>query len=446
MHSNLRLYLNTPLLLFFFLFTQNLQAQFRILLYTETGGYNHGTEAVAKTLIDSLGTAHNFSVDLDNTGDRFSILDSLLNYKVVIWANTSGANILDSTQRAHFEQYMAAGGNMMGIHAATDTYRHSSANGGWTGEWDYYAETLGASVQTSPNHTWNLHANYMDHQTTHTALDSLPNPWYHAEEYYYWENGYFDSTNNHVLLKVRETDRGGTVNSYDSARAVSWIKDNPGGGKVFYTALGHNKSSYQSDPYFKIHIRDAILALTAAPPPVLGISWLDLKLNQDEEGNTLSWSVESSEILGSFLIQRKNERGAWQEIAQLPSKDSENQRYFYTDTELVQGKGYYRIAFLDLEGELSYSQILESESTALTEISLANPVKQDLDLFLESHLSGFFELEIININGTSVIKDQFFKEQVETRHVYKMGHLPPGIYLLKISTKDVNFTRRILKI
>ncbi|MEM6803162.1 MAG: ThuA domain-containing protein, partial [Bacteroidota bacterium] len=201
MHSNLRIYLNTPLLLFFLLFTQNLQAQFRVLLYTETGGYNHGTEAVCKTLIDSLGSAHNFTVDLDNTGDRFSILDTLLNYELVIWANTSGANILDSAQRVHFEQYMAAGGNMMGIHAATDTYRHSSANGGWTGEWDYYAETLGASVQTGPNHTWNLHGNFMDHQSTNNAIINLPSPWYHAEEYYYWENGYFDSTNNHVLLK-----------------------------------------------------------------------------------------------------------------------------------------------------------------------------------------------------------------------------------------------------
>lgn len=262
---------STLLLLSFFFLSKNLSAQFRVLLYTETGGYNHGTEQVSKTLFDSLGLAHNFSVDLDNTGAIFSEYDSLINYEIIIWANTSGANILTLAQQDNFEKYMAAGGNMMGIHAATDTYRHSSANGNHTGHWDWYAETLGASVQEGPNHTSNLHVNFLDHMTTHKALDSLPNPWEHAEEYYYWENGYFDSLNNHVLLRVRQTDRSGSVNSYDSARAVSWIKDNIGGGQAFYTSLGHNKSSYEKDSNFKIHLRDAILALSAPPASILEI-------------------------------------------------------------------------------------------------------------------------------------------------------------------------------
>ncbi|MEM6802052.1 MAG: ThuA domain-containing protein, partial [Bacteroidota bacterium] len=356
------------------------------------------------------------------------------------------ANILDSAQRVHFEQYMAAGGNMMGIHAATDTYRHSSANGGWTGEWDYYAETLGASVQTGPNHTWNLHGNFMDHQSTNNAIINLPSPWYHAEEYYYWENGYFDSTNNHVLLKVRETDRGGAINSYDSARAVSWIKDNPGGGQVFYTALGHNKSSYQYDPNFKIHIRDAILALTAAPPPVLGISWLSFELDQIGNANSLNWTAELGEALGNFLIERRSEQGAWQEIAQLSTNSSDKDSYQYIDKHPGKGKLYYRIAFLDLAGEVSYSHIREVESATLGEINLNNPIEQMLTLDFRSRIRGEFQLEVININGATVLQDRWFKKEVETSRTFKLGQLAPGIYVIKISAKDVNFTRRILKL
>ena len=46
---------------------------------------------------------------------------------------------------------MNNGGGYLGIHAASDTYRHSTANGSSTGTWDWYAEMAGASVQEGPN-------------------------------------------------------------------------------------------------------------------------------------------------------------------------------------------------------------------------------------------------------------------------------------------------------
>ncbi|MDW3649574.1 MAG: ThuA domain-containing protein [Bacteroidia bacterium] len=446
MHSNLRSYFNNPFLLLFLVFTSSLQAQqFRLLLYTETGGYNHGTEAVTKVLLDSLGTAHSFSVDLDNTGDTFTELDSLLNYEIILWANTSGANILDSTQRSHFEKYMAAGGNMMGIHAATDTYRHSSANGGWTGQWDYYAETIGASVQTSPNHTWNLHSNFMDHTSSSTANDNLPDPWEHAEEYYYWENGYFDTLNNHVLLKVRTTDRGGSVSSYDSARAVSWVKDDIGGGKVFYTSLGHNRSSYENDQNFKIHLRDAILLLSAAPPPVLGVNWSNLSLERSLEGNRLNWTAELTGSAGNFMVERRSALGFWAEVTQMDILPGQN-RYSFIDKEGAEGNVYYRIAFMDLEGEISYSRILKLESLQPYTVLLGNPVLKKLQVAVEHNEQGLFQLEIINLTGAEVLRDQFFKEQDRIEMLYDLEHLPSGMYLLKISSKDYNFAQRISKI
>ena len=135
----------------------------------------------------------------------------------------------------------------MGIHAASDTYRHSSANGSSKGTWDWYAETLtGCSVQQSPNHTANNHSGTISHISSHTILDNLPSPWIKAEEYYYWENGYLNTADFQELLRVGST--GG--NSYDEARMVAHLRDLPGGGKAFYTSLGHSRSNFQAGTMF----------------------------------------------------------------------------------------------------------------------------------------------------------------------------------------------------
>jgi allantoicase len=49
------------------------------------------------------------------------------------------------------------------------------------------------------------------------------------------------------------------VNSYDSARAVSWYKENltTANNRIFYTSLGHANSNYTSDTLFQKHIRQA---------------------------------------------------------------------------------------------------------------------------------------------------------------------------------------------
>ncbi len=228
----------------------------KILHYSETSGFDHNTRSNSLAMFRSFP---NLNVVNDLNGRSFDSLSSLLNYDLIVFSNTSGSNILDSSQRAHFEIYMMNGGNLMGIHAASDTYRHSTANGNNTGVWDFYANTLGGSVQQSPNHVAGT-PNY-DIRTliNHPSTLGLPLIWSKNEEYYYWENGYLDSTIQ-VILEVEETiGPNNQVNSYDSARAVSWYKENltTANNRIFYTSLGHANSNYTSDTLFQKHIRQA---------------------------------------------------------------------------------------------------------------------------------------------------------------------------------------------
>ena len=243
------------LLFFIYLFPIVLSAQQKkVLHYTETSGFDHGTRVNSLNMFNSFA---GMNVVNDQNGNSFDTLSTLLNYDLIIFSNTSGSNLLDSTQRAHFESYIQNGGNLLGIHAATDTYRHSSANGSSTGVWDFYSETIGGSVQQNPNHVSGTPFYFMQHLQPHPSLDSIPDPWGKNEEYYYWENGFLDTSIN-IILEVEQTvGPNNQVNSYDSARAVGWYKELSSGSRVFYTSMGHANSNYTSDSLFIRHIRQA---------------------------------------------------------------------------------------------------------------------------------------------------------------------------------------------
>ena len=235
------------------------QSPFKVLHYTETSAFDHQTRDVSLQMFQTLGQVYDFSVVHDTDGTAFNSVDTLLQYAVVVFSNTSGNAILDAAQRANFEAYIDSGGAYLGIHAASDTYRHSTANGNGTGTWDWYAELAGASVQTGPNHVSGTPLYAMHKVTPHPATAGLPDPWLKNEEYYYWENGYYNPENT-ILLEVEETvGPNGQVNSYDTIRPMAWYRELPNGSRVFYTALGHAQSNYTTDTLFRKLIRDALL-------------------------------------------------------------------------------------------------------------------------------------------------------------------------------------------
>ncbi len=248
-------------------------AQDRALHFTRTSGFDHNTRAASYAMFSFIANEIGITVDDDASGDPFSDLAVLDQYDVIIFSNTSGNAILDAGQRAVFEQWVADGGSVLGIHAASDTYRHSTANGNNTGSWDFYAELIGASVQENPNHVSGTPSYALSHIGTHPSTNSLPDPWVKNEEYYYWEGGYYGPGNFAVLQVEGTVGPNGMINSYDAARPMSWYRLLPSGSKVFYTALGHAQDDYVTDARFRSHLRDALQWLlegTAVVPQVAG--------------------------------------------------------------------------------------------------------------------------------------------------------------------------------
>jgi len=296
-------------LLLFFLTVFTVQAQ-SVLHFTRTSGYDHNTRNQSFALFTAIGGEIGVTVVDDPTGDQFSDLSTLLQFDVIVFSNTSGAAILDATQRNNFEAYVANGGSVLGIHAASDTYRHSAANGNNTGTWDFYPELIGASVQENPNHVNGTPEYSMTHVGTHASTANLPDPWVKNEEYYYWEGGYFGPDNTSVLEVEETVGPNGQVNSYDAARPMSWYRVLGNGSRVFYTALGHAGSSYTDDLEFREHIRSALAWLTDLQTAIPEYVPLEVSIHPNPARGIVTFTssskfdrIEVIDMTGSIVAQ-----------------------------------------------------------------------------------------------------------------------------------------------
>lgn len=106
-------------LFFFFAVSMTAIAQKRVLIFSKTQGFRHGSiekgAQVLKQLLDKEKIASDHSEDASLFTDQ-----GLKKYDAVIFLNTTG-NILDETQQEAFVRYIQSGKGFAGIHAATDT-------------------------------------------------------------------------------------------------------------------------------------------------------------------------------------------------------------------------------------------------------------------------------------------------------------------------------------
>jgi uncharacterized protein len=251
--------------LLFLLFSLSVFSQSKILVYHETNGFRHSSIGAGLTMFEDLGGVNGWTTDNSQDSNVFNA-SNLAQYDVVVFLNTSGTDLLSSSEEAAFEDFIASGKGFIGIHAATDTYRDKV--------WPFYNELVGGIVQNSPNHTSAGFNADMEVKSSHPITDFLGpigSIWNKNEEYNYWQiNGGQLSTDNTVLLEVESTG----INSYDAARPTTWYKEsitydhdnNSGTANVtlsgirsFYTGLGHDESDYTSNTNFRTIIKNATL-------------------------------------------------------------------------------------------------------------------------------------------------------------------------------------------
>ncbi len=209
----------------------------RVLVFSKTAGFRHDSIPDGVAAIRGLGKTRGFAVD--STEDSSVFEDSrLAPYSAVVFLCTTG-DILDEGQQAAFQRYIEAGGGFVGVHSAADTEY----------DWPWYGGLVGAYFK---GHPAIQPASIVVSDSVHPSTRDLPARWNRTDEWYNFQAN--PRARVHVLATVNEATYSGGEMGDD--HPIAWCQFY-GGGRAWYTALGHTRESY-SEPLFLRHLLGGI--------------------------------------------------------------------------------------------------------------------------------------------------------------------------------------------
>jgi uncharacterized protein len=204
---------------------------FNVLLFSRTVGYRHQSIPTAIAALMALQSAGDYVAVTTEDPTQFSSAN-LARFQVVIFLLTTG-DVLDDDQQTAFADWIGAGGNYVGVHSAADTEH----------DWSFYGTLVGAYFVSHPD----VQPAGVDIEATDDPIVAdLPSPWVRTDEWYNFDHDPRPQVT--VLATVDEsTYTGGTMGA---DHPIMWEHPAGGGGRAFYTAMGHTDDSYR-DPLFQ---------------------------------------------------------------------------------------------------------------------------------------------------------------------------------------------------
>jgi type 1 glutamine amidotransferase len=195
----------------------------KVLVFSKTAGFRHSSIPNGIAAIQQLGAQNGFSVTATEDAAQFTTAN-LAQYQAVVWLSTTG-DVLNDSQQAAFQSYIGAGGGYVGVHAAADTEY----------DWPWYGGLVGAYFSSHPAIQ---QATFRVEDAGNIATAHLPQSWVRTDELYNYRTNPRAAVR--VLMNLDEsTYTGGTMGDHP----ITWCQ-NYGGGRAFYTGLGHTEESY----------------------------------------------------------------------------------------------------------------------------------------------------------------------------------------------------------
>ena len=221
------------------------------LVFAGTGWYRHPETAAISGWLARLSDETGMQIDITENPKDLSLLDQ---YEVLILNNANElTKVFDQKQRERIRDWYRAGGGIVAIHAALV---HQT-------EWEWLSQLGGCD--------FNSDSEYLEATVTvNPAMKDHPTVRGHGLSFKYtadWTN-HTQSVSSlpgfKVLLRVDESTyepvreyfqtRGGKPMGKD--HPIAWLHENEG-GRFFYTELGHDVRSLETD-FGKQHIVEAI--------------------------------------------------------------------------------------------------------------------------------------------------------------------------------------------
>jgi type 1 glutamine amidotransferase len=216
-----------------------------ILVYSGSTGYRHESIPAAVEALKAIGTKAGYTVDASEDPNVFTA-ENLAKYKaLVLVSNSTDPNKPETewftgARRDALQGFLKAGKGVVGVHAAADSHYH----------WPWYGQMIGGYFERHPKGTPTGTQTVVD--AKHPATRKLPATITRNDEWYYYKDL---DPRLHVLITIDPATIGeGQPDA--NPNALVWYHEF-GGGRVFYSGLGHTSESY-AEPYMVTLLTGAI--------------------------------------------------------------------------------------------------------------------------------------------------------------------------------------------
>jgi type 1 glutamine amidotransferase len=246
----------------------------KVLVYRYAQGFPHQSRVDSIPLIRAMGMVNN-AFTIQDTFDPGFLTDANLEpFDVIFALNSTGSFMLydksSSTtdnvpgkpndtaaiEKQHeqaLERFMAKGRGFVGAHGATDTT--------YTSTWPWYVDLTGSTYDGHSGQGVSGGVAIDPGATSHIILRGLPSTWQRNEEWYRFFRDVSGVAGFTVLLRAVNAvteDPTKSMTTGKANRPIGWIKEVAGGGRMFYTAFGHDTSTF-NEPLIRTLYTNAIL-------------------------------------------------------------------------------------------------------------------------------------------------------------------------------------------
>ena len=208
----------------------------RVLVYSGSTGYRHESIPAAVASIKALGEKAGYVIDTSENPEVFTT-ENLAKYQALVLVSNSTdpkkpeSEWFAGAKRDVLQNFLKSGKGVIGLHAASDSHYH----------WDWYGQMIGGYFERHPKGTPKGVVTVVD--AKHPATAKLPKSLERNDEWYYYKD--FDPTVRVLVTIDPKTIGDGEADV--NPNPLVWCHDF-GGGRVFYSALGHTNESW-SEPY-----------------------------------------------------------------------------------------------------------------------------------------------------------------------------------------------------
>jgi type 1 glutamine amidotransferase len=220
----------------------------KVLVFSRAEGYVHAAIPWGAAALRILGEKTGaYAATLSDDPAMFD-RQRLFPFDAVVMNNNCGNPIADSQRRANLLEFVRSGRGLVGIHCAAHL------------DWPEYIEMLGGY---SISHPWNEGSRVvvkLEEPGSPLLASFGRSSFEHSDEIYLF--GRFSRKNVRVLLSLDadHTDMNKPGVAKDQDVPLSWIR-RYGEGRVFYSALGHQKDVYVRPPILKHYLAGIQFAL-----------------------------------------------------------------------------------------------------------------------------------------------------------------------------------------